>query len=135
MIYTSIRSSLLWFVVAVILTTFVVNAFGFASPLVASARYGEHAAKHSRDLLVAGQFLVPWLSISFILPAIYLARALPTKAAKYICICLGFLLPASYFAEHYGPTIFELIGVALRTLALVAYALLLRTAISPQDVA
>lgn len=135
MIYTSIRSSLLWFVVAVVLTTFVVNAFGFVSPLVASARYGEHAATHSRDVLAVGQLLVPWLSISFLLPAIYLARALPTNAAKYACILLGVLVPASYFAEHYGPTIFELIGVALRTIALVAYVLLLRTAIRPQHVA
>lgn len=134
MINSFIRSSLLWFVVAVVLVTFVVNALGFASPLVASARHGEHAAGHSRDLLLVGQLLVPWLSISFVLPAFYLARALPTKAAKYVCICMGLLVPASYFAQHYGPTIFVLVGDAFQTSALVAYAWLLRTAIRPQGV-
>jgi hypothetical protein len=133
MVHTYIRSSLLWFVVAVVLTAFVVNALGFASPLVAFARYGENAAEHSRDLLVVGQILVPWLSISFVLPAVKLARALPKRSARFVCVCLGLLVPASYFAEQYGPRMFEVIASAVQASALVVYAWLVRTAIRPQD--
>jgi hypothetical protein len=83
----------------------LVNLCGFFSPFFATVRFAtiEERLAHTRDLLVAGQIITPWLSASFVVGAWHLAGSLQSKAGRGAVLCLALLL----FLSHTLPLFLE----------------------------
>lgn len=88
---SSLRLSLGWFMAGLILTTGLVNLFGFASPF-----YGHMTGSESRALLSVGQLVTPWFGVCFAVAFWILARAMKSAISAWHLRLLGVLLALSY---------------------------------------
>lgn len=87
----NVSASLGWFAAGLILTTGLVNLFGFVSPF-----YGHATGTGSRDLLHFGQAVTPWMSVCFVVGFWLLARSSGSIVAALVLRVLGIALGAAY---------------------------------------
>lgn len=99
------RRAIGWFLVGMLLTTFLLNAAAFLSPMWAAIRYGDiDAATHLSDLHNFALKITPWFSAAYLAASWYIANTIWPKVFRFSFIALAFIAIAVPLLQRiWGP--------------------------------